>query len=265
MLEPKGADPIPFVMMSRMAPFGLLPANYRGSVAYVAGESGGRIVRLPEGGVDVEDSTDFEIRLGADAKSTKVAGALHYRGAWDYEQKRWFVEMAEDDRRKRAERQFSQYFATPSLDKFETPDLAKRGAPFEMQLEGTSSNYVQTQGDAYVVALGLPRIEMTRRFVERTERVYDLVLNQRDDRLDEFTIRLGDAFQVRSLPEDHVVFDRLGTYSLTWRDLGDRIVVRREAHLRPARYRADEYKTFVAWCKAIDDAEERKIELKKAK
>jgi len=104
----------------------------------------------------------------------------------------------------------------------------------------------------------------------RAERTYDLVLNGREDRVDEFTIHLGDAFQVKSLPEDHVVFDRLGTYSLTWRLVsddgkGDRIVVRREAHLRPARYRADEYKPFVAWCKTIDDAEERKLELRKIK
>jgi hypothetical protein len=127
------------------------------------------------------------------------------------------------------------------------------------------ANYVQAQGDVYVVSLGLPRIDMARRFVERADRVFDLVINSRDDRLDEFTITLGDAFQVKSLPEDEIVFHRLGTYSLTWRDLGDRISVRREAHLHPARYRADEYKAFVAWCKSIDDAEERKLELRKVK
>jgi hypothetical protein len=59
------------------------------------------------------------------------------------------------------------------------------------------------------------------------------------------------------------VANRLGTYSLTWRDLGDRIEVRREAHLRPARFRPDEYKAFVAWCKSIDDAEERRLEVRK--
>jgi hypothetical protein len=269
LLEPKGAEPIPFVMLSRLAPFGLLPDAYRGSAAYVAGESGGRIIKLPEGGPDEQNSSEFEIRLGADAKSTKLSGSVHYRGAPYYQWKKEVAETPEDDRRKWAEQTLGRYFATPSLDKFEFPDVDKRGAAFEMKFEGSMANYVQAQGDSYVVTLGLPRIDMSRRFVERAERVYDLVLNARDDRLDEFTILLGDAFQVKTLPEDHVVFDRLGTYSLTWRlvsgDGGERIAVRREAHMRPARYRADEYKAFVAWCKAIDDAEERKLELRKTK
>jgi tetratricopeptide (TPR) repeat protein len=269
LLEPKGAPPIPFVMLSRLAPFGLLPESYRGSSAYVAGESGGRIIKLPEGGPDVQNTSAFEIRLGADAKNTKLAGSIHYRGAQYYQWKKEVAETPEDDRRKWAEQTLSRYFATPALDKFEFPDVDKRGASFEMKFEGSMANYVQAQGDSYIVALGLPKIDMSRRYVERAERVFDLVLNGRDDRLDEFTIFLGDAFQSKSLPEDHVVFDRLGTYSLTWRlvsgDGGDRITVRREAHMRPARYRADEYKAFVAWCKAIDDAEDRKLELKKSK
>jgi tetratricopeptide (TPR) repeat protein len=265
LLEPRGAAAVPFVMESRLSPFGLLPESYRGSVAYVAGEAGGRIIRLPDGGPDVTNSSVFEIRLGEDVKATRLAGSVHYRGNQYYGWKKDVLETPEDERRKWAEQTLSRYFATPTLDKFEFPEVEKRGAPFEMKFEGTMPNYVQPQGDAFVAALGLPRINMSQRFVERAERVYDLVLNVRDDRLDEFTIFLGDSFRLKTLPEDHVVFDRLGTYSLTWRDLGDRVVVRREAHLHPARYRADAYKTFVAWCKGIDDAEERKLEFKKAK
>jgi tetratricopeptide (TPR) repeat protein len=264
-LEPKGADPVPFVMMSRYSPFGLMPDAYRGSAAYLCDESGGSIRRLEAGGPDTQDSTQFEVHLGADAKSTTVSGTVHFRGAEDYETKRGVLEAPEDDRKKWAERTLNRYFASPSLDKVEFPGIEKRGESFAMNLSGTMANYVQAQGDAYVVALGLPHINMSQRFIERAERVFDLVINSREDRLDEFTIHLGDAFQVKSLPEDEIVFHRLGTYSLTWRDLGDRIAVRREAHLRPARYRADEYKAFVAWCKSIDDAEERKLELRKVK
>jgi hypothetical protein len=264
-LEPKGADPVPFVMMSRLSPFGLMPDAYRGSAAYLCDEAGGSIRQLPDGGPATQDYTQFEVRLGADPKSTTVTGSVHFRGAEDYETKRGVMEAPEDDRKKWAERTLNRYFASPSLDKVEFPGLEKRGESFEMKLSGTMANYVQAQGDVYVVSLGLPRIDMARRFVERADRVFDLVINSRDDRLDEFTIVLGDAFQVKSLPADEIVFHRLGTYSLTWRDLGDRIAVRREAHMHPARYRADEYKAFVAWCKSIDDAEERKLELRKVK
>jgi tetratricopeptide (TPR) repeat protein len=269
-LEPRGAEPIPFVMLGRLAPFGLLPDAYRGSTVFVTDGEGGSIRRLAAGGTDTQDSTSFEIRLGAEASATRVKGSIHFRGAEDYEAKRAVIEAPEDDRKKWAESNFNRYFVSPSLEKFEFPRLEKRGESFEMALEGTMSNYVQPQGEAFVAALGLPRIDMGRRFVEKTERVYDLVLNARDDRLDEYTILLGDAFAVRTLPDDLNTFHRLGTYSLTWRlvtggDGGDRVVVRREAHLHPARYRADEYKAFVAWCKSIDDAEDRKLELRKVK
>jgi tetratricopeptide (TPR) repeat protein len=269
-LEPRGAEPVPFVMLGRLAPFGLLPDAYRGSTVFVTDEQGGSIRRLPAGGPSTQDSTNFEVRLGADAKSTKVSGSIHFRGAEDYETKRGVIEAPEDDRKKWAESTFNRYFASPSLEKVEFPRLEQRGEAFEMSLSGTMSNYVQPQGETYVVSLGLPRIDMGRRFVEKAERVYDLVLNTRDDRVDEFTIVLGDAFAVKTLPDDLNTFHRLGTYSLTWRlvtggEAGDRIVVHREAHLHPARYRADEYKAFVAWCKSIDDAEERKLELRKVK
>jgi hypothetical protein len=269
LLEPRGADPVPFVMLSRLAPFGLLPESYRGSTAYVSSEAGGRIIQLPDGGPEVRNSSAFEIRLGPDVKSTKLAGSIHFRGPQFYEWKKRAIESPEDDRRKWAEQTLSRYFATPTLDKYEFPDVDKRGSAFEMKFQGSMANYVSPQGDSFVAALGLPHMDMSQRYVDRAERTYDLVLNGRDDRVDEFTIFLGDAFQVKTLPEDHVVFDKLGTYSLTWRmasgDGGERIVVRREAHLRPTRYRADEYKAFVAWCKAVDDAEERKLELRKSK
>ncbi len=264
-LEPKGESPVPFVMMSRLSPFGLLPDAYRGSMYFLADEAGGSIRILPASGPETLDSTEFEVTLGADAKSTRVAGSVHYRGAEDYESKRGVMESTEDARKKWAENTFNRYFASPSLVKVTFPGLEKRGESFEMVLEGTMTNYVQPQGDSYMVALGLPKFGMSARYVERPERVYDLVLPGRDDRLDEFTIVLGDAFVVKTLPEDHVVFHRLGTYSLTWREAGGRVTVRREAHLRPTRYRADEYKAFMAWCKAIDDAEERKLELRQVK
>jgi tetratricopeptide (TPR) repeat protein len=269
-LEPRGAEPVPFVMLGRLAPFGLLPDAYRGSTAFITDEQGGSIRRLPAGGPSTQNSSSFEIRLGTDAKSVRVAGSVFMRGANDYEAKREVIEAPEDDRKKWAESTLNRYFASPSLEKVEFPRLDKRGESFEMALEGTMSNYVQPQGETYVVGLGLPRIDMGRRFVEKAERVYDLVLNSRDDRLDEFTIHLGDAFSVKTLPDDLNTFHRLGTYSLTWRlvsdrEGGDRIVVRREVHLHPARYRADEYKAFVAWCKSIDEAEERKLELRKVK
>ena len=265
LLEPAGAEPVAFVMAGRLAPFGLLPESYRGSSAWIAGEQGGRIIRLPSGGPNVTDSASFDIRLSADPAKTKVAGSLVYRGAEDYDTKKGVVEAPQDDRRKWAESTFSRYFASPALDGVEFPGLETRGVAFEMRLAGSMSNYVQAQGASYVVSLGLPKINMSQRFIERAERTYDLVINVRDDRMEEFTIDLGDAFEVRTLPEDHVVFHRLGTYSLTWREEGGKVLVRREAHLNPARYRADEYKTLVAWCKAIDDAEERKLELRKVR
>jgi hypothetical protein len=148
------------------------------------------------------------------------------------------------------------------LTRYELPDLATPGRPLRILLEATMNTYLSAQGDVFVVGLGLPLSGMTGGFVERAERTYDFVLNRHYHGRDEFVIHLGEAFEVSRLPESHVVVHAAGTYSLTWRQRGREIHVRRELHLKPARYTPDEFPGFVAWCKGIDDAEQRKLELR---
>ncbi|MHC4492629.1 MAG: hypothetical protein ACYTDU_13495, partial [Planctomycetota bacterium] len=262
-LMPRDAEPIAFFMGPRLAPFGLIPAAYRGSAAFLASEEGGRIIRLPEGGPDVSTSSSFEIFLGADETHVRVKGELVRRSQGSYRAKRTFLDMTADNRRKAAEGRLTRFFANPELTRYELPDLKTPGKPLRFLLEGTMKTYLAAQGDVFVVGLGLPPSAMTAGFVERAERTYDLVLKNRHHGRDEFVIDLGGAFEVSRLPESYVVFHAAGTYSLTWRQRGRRILVRREVHLKPARYAPDEFPGFVAWCKGIDDAEQRKLELRK--
>ena len=264
-LEPRGSEPVPYFGLSRWAPFGFVPEHARGSPAFLADEHGGSITRLSSDGTATQDVKRFLVELGADEKTARVEGTLVFRGAGDFETKKGVLDATQDSRRKWLEQQMSEYFANPTLESFEFPRLEVRGDPFEIRMKGSMSTYLTAQGGAYVASLGLPKSGMTQRFVHREDRHYDLVLNVHQDRLEEVEIVPGDAFRIRRLPQGHVVFHRLGTYSLTFRDLGDRVAVRRELHLHPARYRPDEYKAFVAWCKSIDDAEERKIEFDKVR
>ncbi len=262
-LMPKVGDPIAHFMGPRLAPFGLVPAAYRGSAAFLASEEGGRIIRLPEGGPDVSSSTSFQVSLGKDEKTAHVKGELVLRSQRSYGTKRRFIEMAADDRRKAAENRITRYFANPELTRFEFPDLETPGKPLRYVVEGTMKTYLAAQGDVFVADLGLPATGMTARFVELAARTYDLLLTRAMHVRDEYVIDLGEAFEVSKLPEDHIVIHDAGTYSLTWRQRGDRVTVRRDIHLKPARYAPDEHAGFVAWCKGIDDAEQRKLELRK--
>ena len=264
-LEPSGAAPLALFMMGHHVPFGLVPDAFRGSAAFLLDESGGYITRLDAGGPDVNDASSFTIELGADESSTTVKGTLHYRSPNGYGFKRALVDMSEDDRRKFAERQAAGWFANPKLEVYDLPGLAEHGKPLDVHFTATMSTYLSQQGDAYVAGLGLPETTMTADYVDKAERRFDLVINTRDDRVDEYTIDLGSAWAVKSLPQDHVAAHDIGTYSLTWRQEGNLVRVRRERHFHPVRYHVDEYKPFVAWCKSIDDAEDRKLELRKVK
>ncbi len=263
LLEPGGADAIPFFMGSHHAPFGIVPDAFRGSFAWIADEDGGEIITLPTGGIDTNDTTEFTITIGDTRKGTRLKGTLWYRSNNGYGFKRRLEDMSQDDRKKFAEGQLSGYFASPTLESYSLPELETRGQPLRVDLEGTMKQYLTKQGDRFVASFGLPASNMTGRFVHRPTREFDLVLKTRDDNVDRYEIELGDAFEVAKLPDDHVVVSGLGTYSLTWRQRGDRIVVKREVHLQPARYSPAEYKRFVGWCQAIDDAEQRKLELRK--
>jgi len=98
--------------------------------------------------------------------------------------------------------------------------------------------------------------------VDRPERTYEFRSEERDDVVEEVAIRLGDAWEVATLPRDHLSASKLGVYALTFRHEGDEVRIRRVRHFHPARYAPHEYKAFVEWCNEIDQAEERKLELR---
>lgn len=258
-LMPRDAEPVAYFEGARHTPFGLVPEPFRGSAAFIADRDGGRIVELPHGGVDVQDTESFALHLGDSPSQVRVAGTLTLRNPGAYRWKRQIIELDHDNRTKWLEGQFSRYFANPTLAAQEFPGLEEFGRPLVIRMEGTMSTYLVAQGAEYVASLGLPAIDMTGRYVHRPEREYDLALNVHEDDLAEVTIHLGDRFRVKRLPHDHITVNDLGTYSLTFRDRGDRVEIRREHHFRPARYRPDEYPRFVSWCKAIDEAEGRKL------
>ena len=261
-IEPSDAEPFAYFAGPRHAPLGLVPAAFRDTFAYLASTDGGEIVRLPAGGSRVDNGTSFVIHLGPAATDTLVSGTIAYRSPAGYRFKKRIDEMAQDDRQKFAEREISSYFASPALESFEFPGVATRGLPLNVWVNGTMPQYLSRQGKTYGVSLGLPTSDMTGRFVHRPERTYDLILSPNEDRVDEFEIHLGGHWEVVDLPGDHLAVNEIGVYSLTWRHVGDVIRVRRERHLQPGRYTAEEYKDFVKWCKAVDDAEERKLVLR---
>jgi tetratricopeptide (TPR) repeat protein len=261
-LQPRDGKPMPFFMGARHAPFGLVPPPYRGSFAFLCSEDGGRIVTLPAGGPRTDNGARFDVTLGADAEATRVGGDVVYRSGGGYRFKRQLEEMSQDDRRKFAEGQLSGYFASPTLSDFAFPGVESRGEPLTVYLQGTMPQYLSPQGDRFVAGLGLPTSDMTSNYVHRPTRLYDLILNVRDEGVDEYTVELGDAFEIATLPADHLAVNELGTYSLTFRLDGTALHVRRERHLQPARYTPEQYGGFVAWCKAIDDAEQAKIEFR---
>ena len=261
-LEPRDGEPHAFFMGSRHTPYGLVPEAFRGSDAFLCSDEGGEIIRLPEGGIDVGNGAHLRVALGEQPGDTRISGDVTYRSGGGYRFKRQLEEMPQDDRRKFAEGQLSQYFTSPTLESYELPGLDVRGKPLVVRLEGTMPQYLSPQGDRFVASLGLPASDMTSSYVHRPERVYDLILDVRDDAVDTYEIDLGESFEIVTMPQDHLAVQELGTYSLTFRRSGKVVRVRRERHLRPARYTPEQFAGFVAWCKAIDDAEQAKIEFR---
>ena len=261
-LEPRGGEPVAYFSGARQTPFGLVPPSYRGSFAFLASARGGEIIELDAGGPNTTNGVLFEVTLGEKATDTRVQGTVNYRAAFGYRWKRQLTETPQDDRRKFAEGQLTNYFGGATLESFELPGLETPGESMVIRLTGTMPQFLTEQGGRYVASLNLPASGATGRFIHRPERTYDQIISVRDDGVDEIIVHLGDAFEVAHLPEDHLAIHELGTYSLTWRLDGKTLSIRRERHLQPARYSADQYQGFVDWCKQIDDAEERKIEFR---
>jgi tetratricopeptide (TPR) repeat protein len=251
--------------LNRFMPFGRVPDRYRDSPVLVVGREQGRIETLPAGADgDRASVTRTAIRLAEDAAETRVEVAFFGDTDFGYLWKENLRDRDADERRQQLERALSARFTGPVLEDFALEDLDEAGTPIRVRATATLPNYLRAEGAEFRAGLGLQPLELAARYVGKPERIHPMEIRQEGGTRSVTTIELGDAWRVVRLPPGHATMGPLGSYSLSVTGEDGRIVVRRDVRMRRCRITPDEYREFVRWVKAIDEAEERKIVLARA-
>ena len=247
---------------ARHTPFGRVPERDRGRKAMIPGPRGPVLFLMPTGDdSDIESRVSVAAVLGAAPADTTFT--LDYTDPGDgwFGTKERIKDMNEDDRRKDTARTVERFLPTTTLRDYSYPGLEDAGAPFRLRADGGLPQALRDEGGSMVLPLGIDPFEASGRYVERPERSWPFLAQGSVTRRDSVSWDLAGRWTVASLPRGHTAVSKIGTYSLTVALEEGRVLVERRVRFAPCRYSPDEYREFVAWCRAIDTAEEQRIVL----
>ena len=251
-------------LVNRFMPFGRVPDRFRDSPVYVLGANQGRIERLPPESEELRVGTTVTtIRLDPDPAKVEARTTYGYTTDFGYVLKEWLRDLDADERRQQLERMLASRFTGPVLTDYDLGDLEELGTPAELEVAATLPNFLRPEGEEFRIGLGIRHMDLASRFVGKPERIHPMEIPSDSSGSSVTTIELGGAYRVKSLPPGLTTLGPLGSYSLTVTREKDRIVVRRDVRRRRCRLTRDEYREFVQWIKAIDEAERRKIVLER--
>jgi tetratricopeptide (TPR) repeat protein len=264
--DPGSLDDDAFLFpFARHTPFGRIPLEDRGKPAMIPGRAGPTLFRMPAGSEsDLEVRCDFGVSLGAETKDTTFTLRILDPSDGAFGAKERVKDQNEDDRRKDAARVLERYLDTADLRTYSYPSLEKPGEPWTLEAAGGLPRALRQEGGETVLPLGPAPLEMARHWVERPDRTWPFVVRASQAQRDEYVFDLGSRWRVRRMPAGHTAVSRIGTYSLVVGREGAKVRVERTVRFGDCRYSPDEYRDFVAWCRAIDAAEEQRIVLEEA-
>lgn len=158
--------------------------------------------------------------------------------------------------------QAASTFPGASLESFSMPHLEDPLAPFALTWQARVPGLGRPQEDALSVGLPMQRLQLLREHGGKTERQHPYVMRQLKSQRDEAEIRLDPRLDLpHDLPEPLVIYERWGSYSLTWKSNPTRhsVGVVRSFQLTVGRLSPTEYRHFLDALGRIDDAERRRL------
>jgi tetratricopeptide (TPR) repeat protein len=251
---------------ARQTPFGRIPLSCRGKPALLPGKAGPTLFRMPAlGDGDIEPRSAATVTLGAGAADTTFRLRLVDPGDGAYGRKERLKDMNEDDRKKETSATVGRYFESADVRDYAYPNQEAYGTPHVLEASGALPRILRVEGGETVLPLGVSASGIVDRYVERPERSWPFVVHGDFARGDDVVYDLGGRWKVKRLPKGHTASSKIGTYSLVIAEEGGKVRVERRVRFGDCRYTPDEYREFVAWCRAIDAAEEQRIALEEVR
>jgi tetratricopeptide (TPR) repeat protein len=240
-------------------PFGKLPPHIQNGIAFILGESGTTIERIPpERDADKADIiTDVSVELG----SMSGNASLTLPNSWSYSAKESFEEMPKTQQENVVSRISTQLFpgSTVKEDGFEFPDLKSSKTPFTIKWTMDVPNFLVRSKDGCRAKLGLMPLDLKEKFIRESTRKYPLVARFYQTVRDTVKIDLAGNYTVAKLSPGLVIMNDFGAYSLSITEENGAVYVKRSFNFSPVTVKPEDFNRFIEFCRAVDNAEQTEL------
>jgi hypothetical protein len=224
-------------------------------------EAGGELRVVPQAALD-DAATVITLGVKLQGRGGAVSGTTVVREAGAYSFKERVATASRAQLETLVEAQLGQVFRGASLKSFDFPGLESAAVPFTIKLEADVRDLVQAQGERRTMKTGLVALDLTRMLGGKPQRQHPMMLRAQRAQRDSVEIDLGEGYDVELLPPNLLLQDRFGQYSLTFALEDRKIRILRSFALLPARIEPADYAGVLRFCREVDAAERKWIELK---
>lgn len=238
---------------------GELPALDRNALALVVnGESGGRLVRLPDAAPSESVETrSFRLKLAADgtiAFDAKFTNQGAMAPSW---RQRFHSASTQRDR---AAADVSALLGPVELSAGNRGMSVRHANDVERAIEVAIAGKAKAkpEADEWAIALG-PRHRLLSRFAARPSRTHDLMLGPKRIYRESWTVELPAGFKPTSKPAPLKLETPFARFELKVSMEGATLVVDSELELRTPRIAPTDYAAWRAFCQAVEAASSPKL------
>jgi len=260
-VEPRDGPAVWVLEGGRFLPYGMIFDELQGAPAMLLSRSGGELGVVPEAPIEAT-ATRLSLRIALEGRAGKVQSRLEMRAPQGYRLKDQVATASKAQLKTYIESQANESFRGAKLTRFDFPGVDKPGVPFTIEYEASVPELVTPKGEKLAVKTGLTPLGLTGQLGGDAEREHPMLLRVRQAQEDVVEIDLGTGYVVESLPQNLLVAERFGTYSLTFEARDGRVRVRRWFALVPSRVESDEYDSVLRFCREVDAAELKWIEVR---
>ena len=246
----------------RLGPVGALPVFVRGQPAWLLPEPGEepQLVTTPafEGAVDGRLlSLDLELDASGAASGT---GKDEQRGFEAAALRDALERMDFDQRRQGVEGMLGRGLRGVSLDQLHVEGEAAQGGPASL-LYTLRAKIGRRDGDTLKVPASLLPARLSRRWVQKAERTRTLLLDASERTEAKVSLTLPKGMHLQNGPARVSLQTRHGSFSWEAREELGKIVITESLILPPQRIAIADYPGFVAFARAVDQAQEQELAL----
>jgi len=236
-----------------------LPASDLGATVFVVYEDSGRIVTIPYTDPGVHFQKDeYNVTVNKNG-SAVIENAQSSGGTFEVIARNRFLNPGK--RKEFLQRIFSSIFGDITVEKFNFTDMEDLNTPAKYDVTVNVKDLLLKSGDRYQLRSSFFKSGIVSN-ATKEERTYDVLLGMPYTLSSIINYKLPDSFVMDQLPADTVLDNEYASYSLTYKGEKDgEFTVEQIVVVKKPRIPATDYPVFRDFCREIDRAEQRMIQI----